>query len=366
MKRLFIVIQFALLLIQQALCNSSFMFDSVGYVEKSGKEFIIHQVEAGETLFALSRLYEISTREIQAVNDQDLTNLKIGQKVLVPIIKMEIPVGAEVHKVQSSETLFSISRKYNVKVDDLKKWNDLRDNNISLGQELIVKQGDQPAANDKGSNENSAETNRMTHVVKQSETLYGISRIYKVSMNDLRDWNNLSSNDLNIGQVLFVSSAISGKEKQNSSMLPATTNHYEEETTSPNSTSQKQVNNVEQENVTENVDVEVQNSKRTVDMAANANDNQALPEKVVERGLAEVIEDAPETKKYLAMHRSAPIGTIMQVRNEMNDQTVFVRVIAPIPDTGDNGKLLLKISKKAYDRLGAVDSRFPVEVSYIP
>jgi hypothetical protein len=50
----------------------------------------------------------------------------------------------------------------------------------------------------------------------------------------------------------------------------------------------------------------------------------------------------------------------------MNDQTVFVRVVGPIPPTGDNGKLLLKISKKAYDRLGAVDSRFPVEVSYIP
>ena len=56
----------------------------------------------------------------------------------------------------------------------------------------------------------------------------------------------------------------------------------------------------------------------------------------------------------------------MQVKNEMNNQTVFVRVVGTIPNTGDNAKVILKISKKAYDRLGAVDSRFPVELSYIP
>jgi len=87
---------------------------------------------------------------------------------------------------------------------------------------------------------------------------------------------------------------------------------------------------------------------------------------VVQRGMAEVIEDTQNTKKYLALHRNAPMGTIMQVKNEMNNQTVFVRVVGPIPPTGDNEKLILKISKKAYDRLGAVDNRFPVEVSYIP
>ena len=82
--------------------------------------------------------------------------------------------------------------------------------------------------------------------------------------------------------------------------------------------------------------------------------------------MCDIIEDVPDTKKYLAFHNDAPVGTIMQVRNEMNNQSVFVRVINTIPPTGDNSKVILKISKKAYDRLGAVDSRFPVEISYIP
>jgi hypothetical protein len=89
-------------------------------------------------------------------------------------------------------------------------------------------------------------------------------------------------------------------------------------------------------------------------------------EKVIEKGMAEVIESTSDTKKYLALHRQAPTGTIMQVKNEMNGQSVFVRIVGSIQDTGDNSKVLLMISKKAYDRLGAIDRRFPVQISYIP
>jgi hypothetical protein len=89
-------------------------------------------------------------------------------------------------------------------------------------------------------------------------------------------------------------------------------------------------------------------------------------EKIIQKGMAELVKDPTDTKKYLALHREAPIGTIMQVRNEMNNQTVFVRIVGTIPPTGDNAKVILQISKKAFDRLGAVDSRFPVELSYLP
>ncbi|HAP63054.1 MAG TPA: hypothetical protein DCR93_27340 [Cytophagales bacterium] len=85
-----------------------------------------------------------------------------------------------------------------------------------------------------------------------------------------------------------------------------------------------------------------------------------------EKGLCEVIDGSSETKKYLAMHATAPIGTIMEVRNEMNDLKVFVRVVARLPQTTDNERLLLKISNAAYERLGAADKRFPIEISYIP
>lgn len=85
---------------------------------------------------------------------------------------------------------------------------------------------------------------------------------------------------------------------------------------------------------------------------------------VSESGQAEVIEGTGNHKKFLVLHRSAPVGTIMRIRNEENDVTIFARVVGVLPETGDNNKLLIKLSKAAFDQLKAVNSRFRVEVSY--
>ena len=70
-------------------------------------------------------------------------------------------------------------------------------------------------------------------------------------------------------------------------------------------------------------------------------------------------------EKYLALHKSAPIGTIIQVRNDDNDQKIFVRVIGKIaPPTTD--KSILKLSPKAMERLGAKSEKITVSISYIP
>lgn len=87
-------------------------------------------------------------------------------------------------------------------------------------------------------------------------------------------------------------------------------------------------------------------------------------DEVVESGLAELIEGTEGNRKYLAMHRTAPIGTILKVRNEMNNREVFVRVMGKLPDTAVNDKLIIKLSRSAYDRLGAIDPRFRVELTY--
>ena len=114
--------------------------DSVGVTTKDGNSFILHEVEAGETLYELSRRYGIDVQSIKNANTGSVTSLNIGQKVLIPIHKNAIIIEGNLHTVKSSETLFSISRQYNVKVDDLKKWNNLTDNSISIGQQLVIKE----------------------------------------------------------------------------------------------------------------------------------------------------------------------------------------------------------------------------------
>ena len=85
---------------------------------------------------------------------------------------------------------------------------------------------------------------------------------------------------------------------------------------------------------------------------------------LLESGQAELIEGTGGHKKYLVLHRTAPVGTIMRVKNEENDVTIFARVVGTLPETGDNSKLVIKLSQAAFDQLKAVNGRFPVEIMY--
>lgn len=348
--------QFIFLFIFFLTCHFGFAFsinviDSISIEKRGGKTYIIHEVEAGETLYALSRKYNVDVNAIKNANDNSINSLSIGQRLLIPSPEKQIANDDQIHTVSSSETLFSISRLYGVKVDDLKRWNNLSENSISVGQKLVIKEQSKEPDNSSVQNKPVVASNVQTHVVEQSQTLYSISRMYGVSTDELIEWNNLGSSALKIGQVLIVSSSTDQETASNSSMLPSS--------------------QVETQNEMEADEVVKPATAPVVILSPAVNEKETdeiekPAEKVVQKGLAEVIEDTENTKKYLAMHRDAPIGTIMQVRNEMNNQSVFVRVVGGIPSIGDNSKVILKISKKAYDRLGAVDSRFPVEISYIP
>ena len=87
--------------------------------------------------------------------------------------------------------------------------------------------------------------------------------------------------------------------------------------------------------------------------------------RVVETGLGASI-DQSVTDKYLALHKTAPVGTIMQVKNAMNGLSVYVRVIGKLPETGENNNILVRLSPRAVQKLGTADSRFRVETNYIP
>ena len=117
--------------------------------------------------------------------------------------------SAKYHTVGSSETLYSISKKYGVSVNQIQAWNGLTSNSISLGQKLKVSAGN---ATYTGSN-NSASTeskktipssNTTTHIVKPGETLYSISKKYGVNVADIKKWNNLESNSISVGNKIIV------------------------------------------------------------------------------------------------------------------------------------------------------------------
>ncbi|UII32635.1 LysM peptidoglycan-binding domain-containing protein [Fulvivirga ulvae] len=362
--------------------------DSVGLETKGGKTYILHRVEEKETLYSLSRRYNVPINQIVENNPPSEYGLEIGQIIRVPLLerkpkkrdKTEVTqvkdngVGnynnpqktgeaEKVHVVKPKETMFSISRMYSVSIEDIRKWNNIDGNILDIGQKLIIRNnlGTRTAGDNMVV---KPEKQGDTHIVRSGETLYSISKSFNVTVDDLKGWNDLIDNDISIGQELFVSrpavtipannKALVLQEPVSKEAVGADIGDKPETTAIPTNGNDKDSNK-------ENTKVDV-----TTPVNSGPEKSTGTFAEVSESGLAELIEGSENTRKYLALHRTAKIGTIMKVRNEMNDQEVFVRVLGRLPDTGVNQNVLIKISKSAYDRLGAIDAKFRVSVSYIP
>lgn len=109
-----------------------------------------------------------------------------------------------VHVVKSGETLSSIARKYHVSVSQLKRWNNLKSDRLSIGQRLVVYSSGNPMAQAGNDQPVERSTTEITHTVKKGETLGKIAQKYKCTVTDLKRWNNLKSTTIQVGQKLKV------------------------------------------------------------------------------------------------------------------------------------------------------------------
>jgi LysM repeat protein len=310
----------------------------------NGKVFIIHQVGEHETLYGVSRRYGTPITAILEFNPKAASGLEVGKLLKIPYLpKPKVQTADGTHKVAAKETLFSISRLYNVSIDELKAWNNLKDYSLSLGQELVVKK---PAGAKEVVKPPEMKVATGPHRVEDKETLFSISKKYGVTVQEIKDWNGIIGNDLKVGQLLVI--------------LPSTSN------TTPvvNPPVASLPLNQKEAKVEEVNEPAVIKEGVKPDNPMRISENVRGSDEVKEGGLAELIEGTEGNRKYLALHRTAKVGAIIKVRNELNNREVFVRVVGPIPDTGVNDKLVVKISKSAYDRLGAIDPKFRVEVTY--
>ncbi|WP_242926843.1 LysM peptidoglycan-binding domain-containing protein [Pontibacter vulgaris] len=186
-----------------------------------------HVVKQGETLYSISKMYAVAVSDITTWNNLGDQPLKMGQELLIaepqsaPALKQETSVVTEqdapfgsqmIHTVAAGETLYQISKKYNVTLDELKKWNNLPDNAIKLGQELRVKapvsEDESPILEEttpvKAPETSTANSATVYHTVGTGESMYQISRKYGVTIKDIMDWNKKSDFNVKPGEKLLI------------------------------------------------------------------------------------------------------------------------------------------------------------------
>lgn len=163
-----------------------------------------HTVQAGETLFAISRKYGKSVDQLKQLNNLTDYTLSVGQKLIINENFKEKQPDTEstnfYHEVQKGETLYAIAKKYNMGVDEIKQLNNLGDVALSVGQKLMVSKATKPQSK----TTEAITTNFVYHTVEKGETLYAISRKYSVKVDDIKKLNNLGDAAISVGQKLRV------------------------------------------------------------------------------------------------------------------------------------------------------------------
>ncbi|MDD3392467.1 MAG: LysM peptidoglycan-binding domain-containing protein [Bacilli bacterium] len=164
-------------------------------IEPVEGEYTVYTVKAGDSLYAIAQTYGVTVADLVDYNGLSTTTLSIGQQILIPSEETAAPVESEdylIYKVQSGDNLYAIAQKYNTTVSDLMGINNLSTSSLSIGQELKI-----PV-------EETSEITETTYVVKAGDSLYKIAQTYGTTVNDLIDYNGLTTSLLSIGQVLKI------------------------------------------------------------------------------------------------------------------------------------------------------------------
>ena len=157
-------------------------------VTSNGETYI---VKSGDSLWSIAKRYGVSIDDIKKANNLSSNLLNIGQVLIIPSEEEPPEIGDFiVYTVSSGDNLYKIATKYNLTVDDLVNYNDLATTNLSIGQQLLI-----PV-------QKTDET--QTYIVKSGDTLYSIASKYGISVNTLKNYNNLTTNVLSIGQKLNI------------------------------------------------------------------------------------------------------------------------------------------------------------------
>ncbi|MFT4416288.1 LysM peptidoglycan-binding domain-containing protein [Fredinandcohnia humi] len=169
----------------------------------------LYTVKAGDTLHTIAKRYNVTVDSIKKVNGLTSDMIFVGQQLRLPFLS---------YTVVSGDTLYNIAKRYNTTVNQLRSYNQLTTDMLMLGQVLRIPQL-QPATTtqpvqDATATEPAQETTTTvqptptqpttTYTVVAGDTLYGISVKCNTTVDQIKSLNNLTTNILNIGQVLKV------------------------------------------------------------------------------------------------------------------------------------------------------------------
>lgn len=166
----------------------------------NGKEFYIYQVSQGEGLYSISKKFGVTQNELHQYNPEIAKGLKFGVTLKIPAKKQvflpkqhdyTIDGNYKIHIVERSQTLYSISKTYNIAIESILSINPSAKNGIKVGDELKIPTTASNNSNKAPITNSGIDTVFILHEVKKKETLYSISKKYDVDINSILELNDI-------------------------------------------------------------------------------------------------------------------------------------------------------------------------------
>ncbi len=190
-----------------------------------------HIVKSGDTISEIAEQFGIKTKDLKTANKLKNNKLQIGQTLYIPSISSSsnelvsiddvssektdvvtedvvettsvVELNSNIYTVKQCDTLGQIAEDHNVRTKQLKEENNLKNNNLQIGQKLVIP--GQKAAKPAENKVNTNVTVSNTYKVNKGDTVYDLAIKFNISKQSLKKWNNLDSNNLRIGQKLYLS-----------------------------------------------------------------------------------------------------------------------------------------------------------------
>lgn len=177
--------------------------------DRNPSECVTYTVKKGDSLYSIAKQYNSTVDAIKRYNNLTSNNLSIGQKLKLPCYMKDndnttMP-NFVMYTVKAGDSLYSIAQQYNTTVDKIKSDNKLPSNNLSIGQVLMIADKTTDATVEECFGEDEVlEEDYVIYVVKPGDNLYSIARKYDTTVSELKRLNNLTTNNLSVGQELKI------------------------------------------------------------------------------------------------------------------------------------------------------------------
>ena len=171
----------------------------------------IYEVQKGDNLFSIAKKYNVSIEDLKKWNNLNDLNVQQGSKLaLANTIENDKAEDSKFieYKVQQGENIISIARKYNVMVEQIREWNALESNILKAGTTInILKQAVATTETKQSKNEvvSSERAEAKLYYVKKGDSLFSIAKKYNVTASDIQKWNGIKSESLKPGMKLKIS-----------------------------------------------------------------------------------------------------------------------------------------------------------------